>query len=108
MSRKFLLPITIAFTCLSGVALWKHGYLGIWKPLLTTWSGVQVLADLLIALFLVLSWLYKDARAKGRAYVPWVIVTLLLGSFGPLFYLLTSPSRASAGSALQSSPVPQS
>ena len=90
MSRKLLLPITIAFTCLSGVALWEHGYWGIWKPLLTTWSGAQVLADLLIALSLVLSWLYRDARANGRAYVPWVIVTLLLGSFGPLFSLLST------------------
>ena len=108
MPRKFILPITIAFTCLSGVALWEHGYWGIWKPLFTTWSGAQVLADLVIALSFVMSWVYRDARAKGRAYVPWVVATLLLGSFGPLLYVLTSPSQVSVGSPLQSSPVPRS
>jgi hypothetical protein len=36
----------------------------------------------------VLAWLWRDARANGRNPWPWMIATLLLGSFGPLVYLL--------------------
>lgn len=49
---------------------------------------MQVLADLVIALSLVLVWMVRDARQRGVSPVPWVAATLLLGSFGPLFYLL--------------------
>ena len=50
---------------------------------------MQVLADLAIALVLVLVWLWRDAKATGRNPVPWVVLTLATGSFGPLIYLLT-------------------
>ncbi len=48
-----------------------------------------MLLDLVIALFLVLTWLWNDARTSGRNPWPWIGITLVAGSFGPLLYLLT-------------------
>ena len=50
-------------------------------------AGWQVLADLVVALVLVLSWLIPDARRHGRNPWPWVIATPLVGSVAPLLYL---------------------
>jgi Terpene cyclase DEP1 len=91
MRRTILTTVLLLFGALSAVALWQHGYLGILIPHFQSTAGGQVLADLVIALSLVLVWLVRDARAKGRAAWAWVVFTLIAGSFGPLLYLLTAP-----------------
>lgn len=73
-------------------ALWFHGYIGIITPLLQTWAGGQVFTDLVIALVLVLAWMWSDAKKYGRAFLPWLLLTLAAGSFGPLCYLLFRPN----------------
>jgi hypothetical protein len=89
MQRLLLIGTLALFGALSGAALWQHGYWGIVAPHFQSWGGAQVLADLVIALTLVLCWLWRDARATGRNPWPWLVATLALGSFGPLAYLLT-------------------
>lgn len=92
MNRRILaLCLLIPFSILTAYALIDVGYLGIIGHLLSHSAGWQVFADLVIALVLVLIWLFADAKASGRSPWPWVILTLLLGSFGPLLYLLCSP-----------------
>jgi len=95
MQRGVLLVTLAAFSGLSGIALWQHGYWGIIAPLIQNSAGLQVLCDLIIALVLVLRWIRRDAEAHGRAVWPWVVLTLALGSFGPLIYLLTRRRDAS-------------
>lgn len=89
MQRTLIVVVLVLFSALSLPALWQHGYLGIWEVQFRTWAGMQVLTDLTIALVLVLTWLWKDARATGRKAWPWIVATLTLGSFAPLVYLLT-------------------
>jgi hypothetical protein len=84
-----------AFSALTVAAVAEHGVVGIFEHQLTNLAGLQVLADLAIALLLVLGWLWKDARAHGRNPYPWVLLTLAAGSFGPLIYLLTAPKAQS-------------
>lgn len=98
MQRSFLIVTLVLFAALTAAALWQHGYLGIFALHLQTFGGAQVLADLAIALVLVMIWMWRDARATGRNVWPWIVATLTLGSFGPLLYLLTrKPEAGSAG-----------
>lgn len=91
MPRSLILATLIPFAALTGVALWRHGYWGILEPHFQSFGEAQVLADLVIALGLVMVWMWRDARAAGRNPWPWIVATLTLGSFGPLVYLLTRP-----------------
>lgn len=94
MQRTLLFITLVLFWALSAVALWQHGYWGLFAPLLQTYAGWQVLADLAIALTLFMVWMWHDAKAMGRNVWPWIVATLALGSFGPLFYLLTRKTTA--------------
>jgi hypothetical protein len=87
--RFALTVVTVPFAALTALALREHGYWGIVAPHFRSFGAGQVFADLVIALVLVLVWMWHDARRTGRAYWPWLLLTLAAGSFGPLFYLLT-------------------
>jgi len=95
MNRTLLSITLVLFGALTAAALWQHGYWGIFEPHLQSFGGAQVFVDLVIALTLFLAWMWNDAKATGRNPWPWIAVTLTLGSFGPLLYLLT---RKQAGS----------
>ena len=51
-------------------------------------SYVLAGAALVIALGLFLVWMWRDAKAAGRNPWPWLVLTLVAGSIGPLIYLL--------------------
>jgi hypothetical protein len=92
--RKVLILVLALFSCLTAVALWRHGYWGIVEPHFQSFGAAQVLADLVIALTLALVWMRADAKRTNRAFWPWLALTLAAGSFGPLLYLLAGkPSR---------------
>ena len=92
--RTLLVVVTAAFTVLTILAVIDHGYAGILTYQFATWAGVQVLVDLVIACALFLVWLWHDAKALGRNPWPWIAITLFLGSFGPLLYLVTRKTTA--------------
>jgi hypothetical protein len=93
--RKLALTVILIVFGIQGVyVLSQVGYWGIWINNLNHPAGQQVLADLVIALTLVMTWMWRDAKATGRTIWPWLVATLILGSFGPLFYLLTRKPAA--------------
>lgn len=96
MQRTLLLITIILFGALSAVALWEHGFWGIIAPHFQSSGAGQVFADLVIALTLAMIWMWHDAKATGRNVWPWIVATLALGSFGPLFYLLTRKTTVRA------------
>ena len=87
MQRSLIVMTLILFGLLSAAALRAHGYWGIIEPHFRSFGAAQVFADLVIALTLVMTWIWRDARSRGRSPVPWIAATLALGSFGPLLYL---------------------
>lgn len=97
MVRPLLIVMLLALGALTAMALAHHGYIGIFTQQFQTWAGMQVLADLVIALTLVMMWMWRDARATGRNVWPWFFATLALGSFGPLLYLLTRKAPSARG-----------
>ncbi len=94
MNRPLLIVIVLAFGALSAVAVAQHGVVGIFAWQLQNTAGLQVLADLVIALSLFMAWMWRDAQALGRRFWPWLLLTLVAGSFGPLLYLLSRPRSA--------------
>ena len=89
MNRRILaIAILIPFTLLTLYAVSRVGYIGIFEYHLHSPAGWQVITDLVIALILVLTWLVPEARRAGRNPWPWVVLTLVAGSFGPLLYLV--------------------
>jgi hypothetical protein len=56
--------------------------------------AMQMLLDLCIALVFASGWMIADARRHGRAVWPFVVMTVALGSIGPLAYLLTRAPRS--------------
>ncbi len=96
MSRKTLaIAILIPFTILSFYAVMQVGYYGIFEYHLHSPAGWQVFTDLVIACVLLLFWIVPDAKSKGRNPWPFVVITLFLGSFGPLLYWALAPSEKS-------------
>jgi hypothetical protein len=100
MNKALLGALLLAFGGLTGAAVLQHGYVGIFQYQLQSLAGLQVLADLGVALLLVLVWLWRDARQAGRNPWPWVVLTLAAGSFGPLLYLLVGRRQAGHSSAV--------
>lgn len=49
---------------------------------------IQVCFDLVLALSVCAYFIYRDAKQRGIAPLPYVALTLGTGSFGPLLYLL--------------------
>ncbi len=96
MQRSLIVVVLVLFGALTAAALRHHGYWGIVAPHFQSFGAAQVFADLVIALVLVMVWMWRDARSSGRNPWPWIAATLLLGSFGPLVYLLTRPAKDGA------------
>jgi len=89
MQRSILIITFILFGALTGVALWQQGYWGIIAPHFQSFGAAQVLVDLVIASLLAIVWMWQDAKTVGRNPWPWIAITLVAGSFGPLAYLIT-------------------
>ena len=98
MSARLLLLIVVIglFGVLSALALMDVGYLGIIAPHFQSLGAGQVFADLVILALLSCVWMVADGRARGINPWPFVIVTLVAGSFGILFYLVWREVRSGA------------
>ena len=101
MSARLLVLIMViaAFGVLSALALADVGYFGILEPHFKSFGGAQVFTDLVIALTLAMFWMVSDARTSGINPWPFVVATLVLGSFGPLLYLALREVKAGARAA---------
>jgi uncharacterized membrane protein YqjE len=92
-----LVLVIAAFGVLTTLALMDVGYVGIIEPHFRSWGAGQVLADLVILATLACIWMAGDARQRGLAAWPFIVLTLIAGSFGPLAYLVVRELRSKAG-----------
>lgn len=84
------------FTALTAYAVYEVGYVGFFDIMFSNIVGITVGADLFIALGLILVWMVRDAREHGISATPYILLTLSLGSVGPLAYLLRRPDEVAA------------
>ncbi len=96
-TRLIVLAIVLCgFGVLTSLALADVGYFGILEPHFHSWGGAQVFADLVIVCVLSCVWMHYDARERGISAWPFILITLVAGSFGPLLYLAARELRATA------------
>lgn len=93
--KKIVLGVVLAdFAAVIAWAVYEVGYVGLFAALLSSPAGIACAVDLVIALALVATWMVRDARARGVSPLPYLILTVTLGSVGPLLYLLRRPESA--------------
>jgi hypothetical protein len=97
-----LAVVLMDFAAFTAYVTYQYGIAGIMQ--LTTANPVTILlfTDLLIALGLVSLWMLRDARERGVSALPYVGLTMLFGSVGPLLYLIQregTPHRAALATA---------
>ena len=93
------------FLALTGYALWSHGLVGFFEAELANAATISAVADLMISLSLIAVWIWQDAKKRGISAVPYLAITLVLGSAGPLLYLiriLGSEARQPVGAPARS------
>jgi hypothetical protein len=98
--KQWVLAIVLAdFLVLNAWVVMQYGYMGFIREVLSTVPGIAVLVDLTIALTLVGIWMWNDAKRRGIAVVPYLVIGLFLGSVGPLLYLLRTGGETEAAPA---------
>jgi hypothetical protein len=88
MNRILIVITLILFGALTALAVWHEGITGIFASIFSSYGAAQIYVDLVIALVLIMIWIWHDAKATGRTAWPWIVATLLVGAFAPLVYLL--------------------
>jgi Terpene cyclase DEP1 len=87
------------FAALTAYAVWQFGIVGLFDAAFANVATVTLFTDLVISLSLVSLWMIGDARQRGTTALPYVVTTLLLGSIGPLLYLIRRERSAAASAA---------
>lgn len=90
--KPLLLVITIAFAILTAFSIIDFGVLGIFAEATQNSATLQIFVDLILCALFIIVWLRHDTRRTGRSFPLWAIITLAIGAFGPLLYLLTRKS----------------
>ncbi|TMA36881.1 MAG: DUF2834 domain-containing protein [Deltaproteobacteria bacterium] len=80
--------VLLAFGDLTAYALYQHGVAGVVQLEMANSVTITAFVDLVIALSLIIAWMWQDARERGVSAMPYVLLTLGFGSVGPLLYLL--------------------
>ena len=83
-----ILAVLIAFGGLTGYAVYDVGILGIFGAGAASSGAVQIFVDLIIVCGLACIWMYFDAPKRNLNPWPYIVITVLTASFGPLLYLL--------------------
>jgi hypothetical protein len=90
MNRKQLAlsAALIVLLASDAYAIYLYGYIGFFQKVLANFAGFTAFLDLAIALVLILVWMGDDARERKVSAIPYILITLALGSVGPLLYLI--------------------
>lgn len=90
MNRKQLAlsAALVVLLAMDAYSFYLYGYVGFFRMVLANFAGVTTFVDLAIALVLIIVWIGDDARERRVSAIPCVILTIALGSVGPLLYLI--------------------
>jgi len=108
MNLSKIVPAALlaGFSALTAEVVIADGYTGWIRIALQNRSAGILLVDLTLALGLVFTWMIRDARQRRATVWPFAVLTLLLGSVGPLAYLVLRPSGTQAAAPRPMTTVP--
>ena len=89
--RIALLFVLADFSGLTAYAVAQHGLVGVFELMFANTATITLAVDAAIALSLVAAWMWADARRRGVTALPYLLLTMTLGSVGPLLYLVRRP-----------------
>jgi high-affinity Fe2+/Pb2+ permease len=97
---RIALGIVLAdFAALTAYTIDRYGFAQSLALCFANLATTTLFIDASIALGLVAVWMWRDARAQGRAWLPYALLTLAFGSVGPLCYLVLGGRRGEARAA---------
>ena len=90
MNRKQLVlsAALIVLLAMDAYSVYLYGFIGFFRVIFANFAGLTAFVDLLIALVLILVWMGDDSRERNVSAIPYLILTIALGSVGPLLYLI--------------------
>jgi len=90
MNRRQLVlsAALIVLLAMDAYSVYLYGFVGFFRVVLANFAGVTAFVDLLIALVLIIVWMGDDARERNVSALPFIFLTIALGSIGPLLYLI--------------------
>lgn len=91
--------LLVDFLALTGWAVLEVGYFNIFAGILADPGSMLLGVDLLLAIGMVVAWMWVDARKHGLSVAPYLLITATLGSAGPLIYLIRRESLLRGRSA---------
>ena len=80
--------VFLGFSALTAYTVYHYGYIGFFEQMAANAATFTGFVDLMIALGLVILWMWQDARTQDISPLPYIILTFTLGSIGPLLYLI--------------------
>jgi hypothetical protein len=87
--KQIALAVVLAdFAALNAYAVSQFGLIGLFEQVFANSATILVMADLTIALSMVVVWMWQDARQHDISPLPYALLTAGLGSVGPLLYLI--------------------
>ena len=89
MGQRIALGLVLTvFLAQTGLTLTGPGFVGFLESANVNAATRLMFFDWVITLVLISIWMRRDAVATGRRFWPFALLTLVLGSAGPLTYLL--------------------
>ena len=98
--RTVSLVLLVLFTGYTAytMSIAEQSLLSFGYQLISSPDTAQVVIDLYIMAVLTLIWMYQDIKERGktiRYWIPYMLLTLIFVSIGPLLYIVLRPNIGS-------------
>lgn len=88
-AKQLGLTVVLAgFAALNAYVFYIYGVQGFLHIAFANAGTIVIFTDSVIALTMVAVWMTRDAAQRGVSVLPYLLLTLCLGSIGPLAYLI--------------------
>lgn len=92
--------LAFALYTLITILIAEQSLMAFGRELISRPDTAQVVIDLYLMAALAGVWMYRDARARGKSLasvLPYLLVTAVFVSIGPLLYIVVNGFRESSG-----------